>query len=174
MAAHTLEASVEAVCQRKVEAMTAIRSSTWEELGLTEPSSSLEEWSEVTGIDLAEMRKVAPSLLSDGELAELKAREEETEAKEADEKRERDEAEKKLADSAAATVRAAKDSAPSDVWVCQHCTVYNPLANDNCEVCALPKSAENAGETEKPAATPGATEESKGAAAPEEEKKEEE
>ena len=85
MSAHTLQASVEAVCARKLEAMTAIHSTSWEALGLTEPTSTLEEWSEVTGIDMEEMRKVAPSLVSEADLAAIKAAEE-AEKKEAAEK----------------------------------------------------------------------------------------
>ena len=69
MAAHTLQASVEAVCARKLEAMTAIHATSWETLGLTEPTSTLEEWSQVTGIEMEEMRKLAPRMLSETELA---------------------------------------------------------------------------------------------------------
>ena len=86
MSAHTLQAAVEAVCARKLEAMTAIHRHSWEALGLTEPTSTLEEWSEVTGIDMEEMRKVAPSLVSAADLAAIKQAEAEAERKEAAEK----------------------------------------------------------------------------------------
>lgn len=86
MAAHTLQASVEAVCARKLEAMTAIHRTSWEALGLTEPTNSLEVWSEVTGIDIEEMRKVAPSLVSEADLAAIRQSEAEAERKEAAEK----------------------------------------------------------------------------------------